>query len=331
MSDDEVAIYNLVGQVRVEPGTGGERDRAGDPGRRRGGPAQGGAERARRRRRRSGSSIPATGSSTAGHPPAARPPSFGSGTTAPSGTRETTTTRTARRRDARSPSRAAAAGSMPGPTCGSGSRPASRSSVYLAVGKVSVTNVNGTIHHRRRHGAGHRLQHPGRAGDRRGRRRSAGDPGERRAIGGHRLGRRDRLRCAGRIDLDRDRLGRRHRDRVLNSSQLSIDTGSGDIQVTSLMAPQVSLETGSGSVTADLQRRDLERERGDRLGRRDAEGAAHARARRWTSRPPAATSRPTSRWPVTRHARDHMTGQDRRGRGKIDIETGSGGIKLVKA
>jgi lia operon protein LiaG len=34
---------------------------------------------------------------------------------------------------------------------------------------------------------------------------------------------------------------------------------------------------------------------------------------------------------VTRHARDHMTGRIGDGRGKIAIETGSGGIKLVKA
>jgi lia operon protein LiaG len=33
---------------------------------------------------------------------------------------------------------------------------------------------------------------------------------------------------------------------------------------------------------------------------------------------------------VTRHARDHLTGRIGDGRGKIAIETGSGGIKLVK-
>jgi lia operon protein LiaG len=33
---------------------------------------------------------------------------------------------------------------------------------------------------------------------------------------------------------------------------------------------------------------------------------------------------------VTRHARDHMTGRIGDGGGKIAIETGSGGIKLVK-
>jgi DUF4097 and DUF4098 domain-containing protein YvlB len=33
---------------------------------------------------------------------------------------------------------------------------------------------------------------------------------------------------------------------------------------------------------------------------------------------------------VTRHARDHMTGRIGEGGGKIDIETGSGGIRLVK-
>ncbi|MFL5401743.1 MAG: DUF4097 family beta strand repeat-containing protein, partial [Gemmatimonadales bacterium] len=33
---------------------------------------------------------------------------------------------------------------------------------------------------------------------------------------------------------------------------------------------------------------------------------------------------------VTRHARDHLTGRIGDGRGKIEIQTGSGGIKLVK-
>ena len=65
----------------------------------------------------------------------------------------------------------------------------------------------------------------------------------------------------------------------VRSNELSVETGSGDIQVTGLVAPQVALETGSGSVAADVQGRGLERERADRLGRCDPEAAAGARRR----------------------------------------------------
>jgi DUF4097 and DUF4098 domain-containing protein YvlB len=115
----------------------------------------------------------------------------------------------------------------------------------------------------------------------------------------------------------------------LNSSQLSIDTGSGNIQVTGLTAPQVSLETGSGSVTADLSGEiwnvKVETGSGDVTLKVPPTLAAEVDIE--TSSGDIETDFEVA---VTRHARDHMTGRIGDGGGKIAIESGSGGIKLVK-
>jgi len=116
----------------------------------------------------------------------------------------------------------------------------------------------------------------------------------------------------------------------LRSNELSIGTGSGDIQATSLTAPQVSLETGSGSVTADLSGEvwnvNVQTGSGDVTLKVPATLAAEVDIE--TSSGDIETDFEVA---VTRHARDHMTGRIGEGGGKIDIETGSGGIKLVKA
>jgi lia operon protein LiaG len=115
----------------------------------------------------------------------------------------------------------------------------------------------------------------------------------------------------------------------LNSSQLSIDTGSGNIQVTGLTAPQVTLQTGSGSVTADLSGEvwnvNVETGSGDVTLKVPPTLAAEVDIE--TSSGDIETDFEVA---VTRHARDHMTGRIGDGGGKIAIETGSGGIKLVK-
>jgi lia operon protein LiaG len=115
----------------------------------------------------------------------------------------------------------------------------------------------------------------------------------------------------------------------LRTSQLSIETGSGDIQVTALIAPQVSLETGSGAVTADVGGEvwnvDVETGSGDITLKLPPTLGAEVDIE--TSSGEIETDFEVS---VTRHARDHMTGRIGDGRGKIAIETGSGGIKLVK-
>jgi lia operon protein LiaG len=115
----------------------------------------------------------------------------------------------------------------------------------------------------------------------------------------------------------------------LRSNELSVETGSGDIQVTGLTAPQVSLQTGSGSVAADLSGEvwnvSVETGSGDITLKAPATLGAEVDIE--TSSGDIETDFEVA---VTRHARDHMTGRIGDGRGKIAIETGSGGIKLVK-
>jgi DUF4097 and DUF4098 domain-containing protein YvlB len=115
----------------------------------------------------------------------------------------------------------------------------------------------------------------------------------------------------------------------VRSNELSIETGSGDIQVTSLVAPQVSLETGSGAVSADVQGEvwnvNVQTGSGDVTLKLPATLGAEVDIE--TSSGDIETDFAVS---VTKHARDHLTGRIGDGRGKIAIETGSGGIKLFK-
>jgi lia operon protein LiaG len=115
----------------------------------------------------------------------------------------------------------------------------------------------------------------------------------------------------------------------IRSNDLSVDTGSGDIEVTGLVTPQLSLETGSGSVTADVQGEiwnvGVQTGSGDVALKLPPTLGADVDIE--TSSGDIETDFSVS---VTRHARDHLTGRIGDGRGKIAIETGSGGIKLFK-
>jgi lia operon protein LiaG len=115
----------------------------------------------------------------------------------------------------------------------------------------------------------------------------------------------------------------------IRSNELSVETGSGDIEVTGLVAPQVALETGSGAVSADVQGEvwnvNVQTGSGDVTLKLPSTLGAEVDIE--TSSGDIETDFSVS---VTRHARDHLTGRIGDGRGKIAIETGSGGIKLFK-
>jgi lia operon protein LiaG len=115
----------------------------------------------------------------------------------------------------------------------------------------------------------------------------------------------------------------------VRSNELSVMTGSGDIQVTGLVAPQVALETGSGSVAADVQGEvwNVNVQTGSGDVTLKLPPALGAEVDIETSSGDIETDFSVS---VTRHARDHLTGRIGDGQGKIAIETGSGGIKLLK-
>jgi DUF4097 and DUF4098 domain-containing protein YvlB len=112
--------------------------------------------------------------------------------------------------------------------------------------------------------------------------------------------------------------------------QLTVDTGSGEVRLAGVSALRVSLETGSGGITAEL-RRDIASLRVE-TGSGDI--AIHAPATLG-----AAVAIETSSGDIetdfpllmTRQGRDHMEGTIGDGQGSIAIETGSGGIKLLKS
>ena len=115
----------------------------------------------------------------------------------------------------------------------------------------------------------------------------------------------------------------------LEAGELSVDTGSGSIRLAGVTAPELSFETGSGGVTAEL-RRDVaslhvETGSGDIAIRAPASLGAEVEIE--TSSGDIETDFPLQ---ITQHARDHMVGTIGDGKGTIAIETGSGGIRLLK-
>ena len=115
----------------------------------------------------------------------------------------------------------------------------------------------------------------------------------------------------------------------LESEDLAIDTGSGEIRLTGVSSPSLSLETGSGGVTADLRSdiASLQAETGSGDIAIHAPASLGAELDIQTSSGDIETDFPLQ---VTRHGRDHVVGTVGDGKGAIAIETGSGGIRLLK-
>jgi DUF4097 and DUF4098 domain-containing protein YvlB len=116
----------------------------------------------------------------------------------------------------------------------------------------------------------------------------------------------------------------------LEAAELSIDTGSGDIRLTGVTAPEVSLEAGSGSVTTDLRREihSLSVQTGSGNIAITAPPTLSASVEIETASGEIESDFPLT---VTHHARDHVEGRIGDGKGTIAIETGSGGIRLLKS
>jgi DUF4097 and DUF4098 domain-containing protein YvlB len=116
----------------------------------------------------------------------------------------------------------------------------------------------------------------------------------------------------------------------LEAAELSIDTGSGSIRLTGVTAPEVSLETGSGSVSTDLHREihTLSVETGSGNIAITAPPTLSAMVQIETASGEIESDFPLT---VTRRARDHVEGQIGDGKGSIAIETGSGGVRLLKS
>ncbi|HEU5042282.1 MAG TPA: DUF4097 family beta strand repeat-containing protein [Gemmatimonadales bacterium] len=115
----------------------------------------------------------------------------------------------------------------------------------------------------------------------------------------------------------------------VQADRLAIETGSGDIRLSSATAPDVVLETGSGGVTADLRSQiaELKVETGSGDIAVTGPGSLGAEVEIETSSGDIETDYPLQ---ITRHARDHLVGRIGDGKGKIAIETGSGDVRLLK-
>jgi DUF4097 and DUF4098 domain-containing protein YvlB len=115
----------------------------------------------------------------------------------------------------------------------------------------------------------------------------------------------------------------------LEAAELSAETGSGDIGLTGVGAPKLSLETGSGGVTAELRRDvaslDVDTGSGDIAIRAPASLGAAVEIE--TSGGDIDTDFPLQ---ITRRGRDHVVGTVGDGKGTIEIQTGSGEVKLLK-
>src|SRR5689334_22097228 len=114
------------------------------------------------------------------------------------------------------------------------------------------------------------------------------------------------------------------------SNELSVDTGSGEVRISGVASPSLSLETGSGGITADLRRdvASLHVETGSGDIAIHAPATLGAEVEIETSSGDIETDFPLL---VTRQSHDHMVGTVGDGKGSIAIETGSGGIKLLKS
>ncbi|MGH7578621.1 MAG: DUF4097 family beta strand repeat-containing protein [Gemmatimonadales bacterium] len=116
----------------------------------------------------------------------------------------------------------------------------------------------------------------------------------------------------------------------LEAGEIHIDTGSGDIELTEVTAPAIALETGSGRVGADLRGpvRELAVETGSGDVSVRAPASLAASVELETASGAIETDFPLQ---VTRHSRDHVVGRIGDGAGRVAIETGSGDVRLLKS
>jgi DUF4097 and DUF4098 domain-containing protein YvlB len=115
----------------------------------------------------------------------------------------------------------------------------------------------------------------------------------------------------------------------LKASEIQIDTGSGDIELAAVTSPVLTLETGSGSVGADL--RGPVRELAVETGSGDVSVRAPASLAAEVEIETASGGIETDfSLQVTRHSRDHIVGRIGNGTGRVAIETGSGDVRLLK-
>jgi DUF4097 and DUF4098 domain-containing protein YvlB len=204
-----------------------------------------------------------------------------------------------------------------------------RLSLYLAVGKVSVTNVNGELlvdgHSAPVTASGTKGTLVLDVGS--GPVRVSGAEGSLSVDTGS-----GRVEVSGfrgnRLSIDTGSGGVIGSD--LRATAIRIDTGSGDIELTAVTSPVLALETGSGSVGAEL--RGPVRELAVETGSGDVSVRAPASLAAEVEFETAGGGIETDfQLQVTRHSRDHVVGRIGDGTGRVAIETGSGDVRLLKS
>jgi lia operon protein LiaG len=116
----------------------------------------------------------------------------------------------------------------------------------------------------------------------------------------------------------------------IESLRLRAQTGSGDVLLSRVRAPDVAVQTGSGNVTLELQsllqRLDVETGSGDVSV--VAPASTSARLEIGTGSGDIESDFALA---VTRSGRHHLVGTIGDGKGRVSIETGSGGVRLFRA
>ncbi len=117
---------------------------------------------------------------------------------------------------------------------------------------------------------------------------------------------------------------------ALTARTIHVDTGSGDIELAAVTCPELALDTGSGNITTEVRGpvRDLSVETGS--GNIDVRAPASlaGEVEIETASGEIETDFPIQ---VTRHARDHVEGRIGEGVGRVAIETGSGNVRLLRS
>jgi lia operon protein LiaG len=116
----------------------------------------------------------------------------------------------------------------------------------------------------------------------------------------------------------------------LTARSIHVDTGSGDIELTAVTCPELGLETGSGSISTELRGpvRDLALETGSGDISVRAPAGLAGEVEIETASGEIETDYPIQ---VTRHARNHVEGRIGDGPGRVAIETGSGDVRLLRS
>ena len=116
----------------------------------------------------------------------------------------------------------------------------------------------------------------------------------------------------------------------LEAPRLRAMTGSGDVQLSRVRAPEVKVQTGSGNVTLELQSvvQLLDVETGSGDVSIVAPPTTSARLDIETGSGDIESDFPLA---VTRSGRHHLSGTIGDGKGRVSVDTGSGGVRLLRA